>query len=167
MRKVWPSWQTRNAVQNKHIRDKDGISIVSDEKKNQPPGIVTASPSASARRKRILVVDDNVDSAEMMRTMLQSVGHEVTIAHDGAEALAVAQEFSPEIALLDIGLPVMDGYELGKRLHATTTAARCRLIALTGYGQEQDRALSQSAGFEAHLVKPIDMSNLLQLIAVG
>jgi CheY-like chemotaxis protein len=115
--------------------------------------------------KRVLIVDDNVDSAEMMMTMLESVGHKVAIAHDGPEALAVVENFSPEVALLDIGLPVMDGYELGKRLHATTQAASCQLIALTGYGQEHDRAQSKAAGFAAHLVKPVDMKNLLLLIA--
>ncbi|MEO7109140.1 MAG: ATP-binding protein [Polyangiaceae bacterium] len=114
--------------------------------------------------KRILVVDDNVDSAEMMRLILESVGHQVEVANDGPDALAVVDGFSPEIALLDIGLPVMDGYELGKRLHATTNGASCRLIALTGYGQAHDREQSKASGFEAHFVKPVDMKSLLELI---
>ncbi len=94
----------------------------------------------------MLVVDDNVDSAEMLREMLQLAGHEVAIAHDGPSALEVADAFAPDIALLDIGLPVMDGYELGKRLHARPQTAKCRLIALSGYGQERDRAQSRGGG---------------------
>lgn len=115
--------------------------------------------------KRILVVDDNIDSAEMMRLILEAAGHHVEVAYDGPEALALVERFSPDVALLDIGLPVMDGYELGRRLHATTKAASCRLIALTGYGQAHDRAESQASGFEAHFVKPVDTKGLLELIA--
>lgn len=127
----------------------------------------SASTTAPAKSKRILVVDDNVDSAEMMSLMLESAGYQVAIAHDGPEALTIAETFSPEIALLDIGLPVMDGYELGQRLHALADLQACRLVALTGYGQEHDRAQSKASGFEAHLVKPVDMRALLQLIASG
>ncbi len=117
--------------------------------------------------KRILVVDDNVDSAEMMRAMLESIGHVVALAHDGPEALTVAAEFVPDVALLDIGLPVMDGYELGRRLLTAEPTLKCRLIALTGYGQEHDRAQSKASGFEAHLVKPVDMHDLLDLISAS
>jgi signal transduction histidine kinase/CheY-like chemotaxis protein len=115
--------------------------------------------------KRILVVDDNEDSAELLREMLQWVGHEVEVAHDGPSALVIADRFAPEVAVLDIGLPVMDGYELGRRLHERPRAAGCRLIALSGYGQERDRAQSKASGFEAHLVKPVDTSRLLQAVA--
>jgi signal transduction histidine kinase/CheY-like chemotaxis protein len=115
--------------------------------------------------KRVLVVDDNVDSAELLREMLQWVGHEVAIAHDGPSALAVAERFAPEVALLDIGLPVMDGYELGRRLHAGPRGASCRLIALSGYGQDRDRAQSKASGFEEHLVKPVDGPLLLKIVA--
>ena len=121
-------------------------------------------PSGSASR-RILVVDDNVDSAEMLREMLEAVGHEVALAHDGPLALVTADSFAPEVALLDIGLPVMDGYELGRRLRAS--APSCRLIALSGYGQAHDRAQSKASGFEAHLVKPVDLDHLLQLVVDG
>jgi CheY-like chemotaxis protein len=109
-------------------------------------------------------VDDSVDSAEMLREMLHSVGHEVAMAHDGPAALALAERFIPDVAVLDIGLPVMDGYEVGRRLHDSAQTARCRLIALTGYGQENDRARSKAAGFEAHLVKPVDLFGLLRLV---
>jgi CheY-like chemotaxis protein len=97
--------------------------------------------------------------------MLQWVGHEVEVAHDGPSALAMVDRFTPDVAVLDIGLPVMDGYELGRRLHERPRATRCRLIALSGYGQERERAQSKATGFEAHLVKPVDARRLLQAVA--
>ena len=128
-----------------------------------------AAPAPPAKSqvpaKRVLVVDDNEDSAELLCEMLKWVGHEVAVAHDGPSALAQVDRFVPEVAVLDIGLPVMDGYELGKRLHELPRGAACRLIALSGYGQDRDRARSQAAGFEAHLVKPVDAQRLLQVIA--
>jgi signal transduction histidine kinase/ActR/RegA family two-component response regulator len=112
---------------------------------------------------RILVVDDNLDAADLIGTLLRAVGHEVQVANDPLQALAVADAFMPEIALLDIGLPVMDGYELAARLRETA-GPNCRLIALTGYGQESDRKRSMAAGFETHLVKPIDIDLLKRLL---
>lgn len=123
------------------------------------------SPKDGLAPKRVLVVDDNEDSAELLREMLQWVGHEVEVAHDGPSALAMADHFAPDVAVLDIGLPVMDGYELGRRLHERPPARGCRLIALSGYGQERDRAQSKASGFEAHLVKPVDARRLLQAVA--
>jgi signal transduction histidine kinase/ActR/RegA family two-component response regulator len=125
-----------------------------------------APPAASVRSpRRVLVVDDNEDSVELLREILQWVGHEVAVAHDGPSALEVAEQFLPDVALLDIGLPVMDGYELGRRLHAMPQGARCRLIALSGYGQDRDQARSRASGFERHLVKPIDSTELLRVVA--
>ncbi len=128
---------------------------------------VVRAPAASnpVTPKRVLVVDDNEDSADLLREMLQWVGHDGAVAHDGPAALEIAERFEPEVALLDIGLPVMDGYELGRRLHATPRGARSRLIALTGYGQDRDREQSRLSGFEAHLVKPIDAAHLLKIVA--
>jgi signal transduction histidine kinase/CheY-like chemotaxis protein len=123
------------------------------------------SPQDGVASKRVLVVDDNEDSADLLREMLQWVGHEVEVAHDGPSALAMVDRFAPDVAVLDIGLPVMDGYELGRRLHERPRAARCRLIALSGYGQERDRAQSKASGFEAHLVKPVDARRLLEAVA--
>lgn len=114
--------------------------------------------------KRILVVDDNVDSAEMLAEVLRGNGHEVAVANDPAAALGLLASFGPEIAILDIGLPVMDGYELAERIHATTPASGCRLIALTGYGQQYDRARSVRTGFANHLVKPVDLDALEHII---
>jgi CheY-like chemotaxis protein len=131
-----------------------------------PEGLRVADAVRLAQAsKRVLVVDDDEDSAELLREMLQWVGHEVEVAHDGPSALAMVDRFTPDVAVLDIGLPVMDGYELGRRLHERPRATRCRLIALSGYGQERERAQSKATGFEAHLVKPVDARRLLQAVA--
>lgn len=115
---------------------------------------------------RILVVDDNRDAAEMLAEVLQSVGYEVQVAGDAAEALSLVHgTFKPEIAVLDIGLPVMDGYGLAARLKADLAEAAPRLIAVSGYGQQRDRERSAQAGFAAHFVKPVDLQQLLALIA--
>jgi signal transduction histidine kinase len=115
--------------------------------------------------QRILVVDDNEDAAELLAASLEAVGHTVRVAHDGPAALEVAAELVPDVALLDIGLPVMDGYELARRIHAEPSLADVRLVALTGYGQEADRRRSERAGFAAHLVKPVHVEHLRALIA--
>ena len=116
-----------------------------------------------AHPRRVLVVDDNVDAATLLADLCETMGHEVKVAHDGPQALQVLDGFAPEFAVLDIGLPVMDGYELARRMRDQLGPA-CRLIALTGYGQEHDRQRSHDAGFEAHLVKPIDPMRVLGII---
>lgn len=113
---------------------------------------------------RIMVVDDNDDAAELLSVALLALGYSVRTASDGPSALSLANEFRPQIALLDIGLPVMDGYEVGRRLRDTHGEAELRLVALTGYGQASDKARSREAGFAAHLVKPIDLSALQRLL---
>jgi CheY-like chemotaxis protein len=110
----------------------------------------------------VLLVDDNQDAAEMMAELLRVMGHEVTVAHDGPSALAVMEDLAPAVALLDIGLPVMDGYELARQLRRRHP--EMRLVALTGYGQESDRIQSRNAGFDAHLVKPVDLPALNQVL---
>ena len=111
---------------------------------------------------RVLVVDDNHDAARLLAESLTHHGHAALVALDGPSALRVAQDFEPHIALLDIGLPGMDGYELAGRLRQTPGLGDVRLIAVTGYGQESDRRRSAEAGFDTHLVKPIDLIELLQ-----
>jgi signal transduction histidine kinase/CheY-like chemotaxis protein len=118
----------------------------------------------NGKSKRILVVDDNEDALEMMKEMLWSAGHEVRGATSGPSALEVVKDFQPDIAILDIGLPAMDGYELAARLRAALGAQTPLLMALTGYGQESDRARSRAAGFSLHLVKPLEASVLLQFV---
>gem|GEM_PF-2363820 len=115
------------------------------------------APLAGARR--ILLVDDNEDAAEMLSLMLTELGHTVRIANDGVAALALAPSFEPDVAVLDIGLPIMDGFELANRLNDGRVRA-LRLIAVTGYGQPEDRTRTAAAGFAHHLVKPVDIAEL-------
>jgi two-component system, OmpR family, response regulator len=123
--------------------------------------IFVPSPSAV----RVLLVDDNLDAAESLALLLQLDGHEVRLAHEGEQALEVAKTFEPQLVLLDIGLPGLDGYEVARRLRATPHGASTRLVALTGYGQAGDREKSTAAGFDEHLVKPMDPAQLGRLIA--
>jgi CheY-like chemotaxis protein len=119
---------------------------------------------AGARTGRVLIVDDNLDAAELLQHALEATGYAVEMATDPITALDVAARFAPEVAILDIGLPVIDGYELATRLLALPETADCRLIALTGYGQEHDRQRSLDAGFREHLVKPVDVDRLVRLV---
>jgi PAS domain S-box-containing protein len=130
-----------------------------------PPAF--AKPAPTARGKRILVVDDNEDAGEMLAHMLRLMGHEVAIATDGPAALEQLESFPAEVAILDIGLPVMDGFELARRVCEGRADRRPRLIALTGYGQQRDIEISRSAGFDVHLVKPVDMPKLIKAIDPG
>ncbi|MEO7794303.1 MAG: ATP-binding protein [Thermoanaerobaculia bacterium] len=129
--------------------------------------VVTASQSAAdgPTRLRILVVDDNVDSAESLAMLLRLEGHQTLIAHDGLEAVAIALRELPEVVLLDIGLPGLNGYEAAARIREQSQAQPMRLIALTGWGQEADRQRSREAGFDQHLVKPVDADALIALLA--
>jgi signal transduction histidine kinase/ActR/RegA family two-component response regulator len=108
-------------------------------------------------RRRILVVDDNVDSAVSLSMLLEMKMHEVHVAHDGMTALAEIKAFLPEVVFLDIGLPRMDGFEVARRVRQEYSRDELVLVAMTGYGQEEDRRRSQEAGFDGHLVKPIDL----------
>jgi CheY-like chemotaxis protein len=120
------------------------------------------APSAGPATKRILVVDDNEDAADLLREILACLGHDVQVANDGLTALKLAESFHPDIALLDIGMPGMNGRELAARLREHQgEASKLRLIAVTGYAAE---VLSPDDGFETHLVKPFDLTQLQQLI---
>ena len=115
-------------------------------------------------QERILVVDDNQDAAETVALVLREMGYEVRTAHDGLEALAVADDFLPDLAVLDIGLPSMDGHELARRMQASERTRHIPLVAVTGYGTEPDLARAMAAGFKARLVKPVEAPQLLQTI---
>jgi signal transduction histidine kinase len=121
----------------------------------------TSTPPS--RLRRVLIVDDNRDAAEMLAEVLSAIGHDTRIAHDGPSALAMLADFSPHVALLDIGLPVMDGYELAQRIRERH-GAKMRILAVTGYGQESDRRRSLEAGFDAHLVKPLDLDAVMKVV---
>lgn len=124
-----------------------------------------AEPSGPPRSRRILVVDDNYDSATSLAGVLRLWGHEVRIAHDGPEAIAEAARFGAEVVLLDIGLPGLDGYEVARRLRAAAGGDRVLLVAVSGWGQDEDVRRSQAAGFDRHVVKPANLGALRVLLA--
>ncbi|MGH8613438.1 MAG: response regulator [Gammaproteobacteria bacterium] len=132
-----------------------------------PPALVAApkEPAAPAARLRILVVDDNADSAESMAMLLDLQGHETRSALDGPAALEAAQVFRPELILLDIGLPGMDGYEVARRLRTQPHMDKTVLVAMTGYGHQRDHLQAKAAGFNHHLVKPVDPGALQRVLA--
>jgi CheY-like chemotaxis protein/two-component sensor histidine kinase len=115
-------------------------------------------------RRRILVADDNSDALESLATLLELGGHEVFSAENGALALESAERHLPEVALLDIGMPKLDGYEVARRIRAQPWGRRITLVALTGWGQESDRRRSGEAGFDSHMVKPLDLDKLTELL---
>ncbi len=129
------------------------------------PEVDGEAASKPATGARILVVDDNVDVAESMAVLLELEGHRVQTVYTAHAALETARTFRPEVVLLDIGLPGMDGYEVAKRLRTFPETRKVLLIALTGYGREEDRARSKAAGFDQHLVKPVEPETLNELIA--
>lgn len=129
-----------------------------------PESPVEAAPPAG-KRCRILVVDDSVDSAESLAMLLKASRHDVRTAHDGPSALEAALAYRPDVVLLDIGLPGLDGFEVAKRIRQQTTLKNVVLVALTGYGQDTDRRRSQEAGFDHHLVKPADFGEVQKILA--
>ncbi|HEY5678070.1 MAG TPA: response regulator, partial [Myxococcales bacterium] len=126
-----------------------------------------ARPRTAARRRRILLVDDNGDALEMLTELLRGAGHEVRSVSDGPSALEALADFRPEMAILDIGLPAMDGYDLAARLRERLGPEAPVLVALSGYGQEADRQRSQAAGFALHLIKPVEAREILATIEGG
>jgi CheY-like chemotaxis protein len=116
--------------------------------------------SMQSNRVRVLVVEDDDDVAETIAEVLESKGCDTRVAHDAATALTLAVEFLPAVAFVDIGLPVMDGYELATRLRALPALAGIRLVALTGYGTASDRERARQAGFDDHVVKPVGIEAL-------
>ena len=143
------------------VRLPSAVGAVVSAKSAPPPA------PAMAASGRVLIVDDNVDAAELLAEVLALRGYETALAHDGPAALVEARRFAPDVALLDIGLPVMDGYELAAHLRETLGAAAPRLVAVTGYGQQHDRDRSRAAGFATHLVKPVDAELLFRAIAAA
>ncbi|HWO25650.1 MAG TPA: ATP-binding protein [Kofleriaceae bacterium] len=142
------------------------VTLPRTDRAAEPPRRRTGEHAARVESSvRVLIVDDNVDAALMLHDFLAEIGHDAAVAHDGMAALEVAAVFRPDVALLDIGLPVMDGYELARRLRAQAGGRPLRLMALTGYGQEADRARARAAGFEHHLVKPISLEALVPLLS--
>jgi CheY-like chemotaxis protein len=122
-----------------------------------PPGIDTP-------RRRVLIVDDHVDSAELLAALLEVDGHFVQMAHDGRAAVSAAQSFGPDFVLLDIGLPGLDGYHVIQELRGMPGVAGATIVATTGYGREEDRTRCLAAGFDEHLTKPVDLERIQRIL---
>jgi CheY-like chemotaxis protein len=127
-----------------------------------PAPVASAATAASLR---VLLVEDNDDARDMLRTVLRLAGHEVHEAADGVTALRMATELRPHVALIDLGLPGLDGLEVGARLRASADGERPLLVAVTGYGQQADRERTRRAGFDLHLTKPVDPERLTEAVS--
>ena len=123
-----------------------------------------ADEGSATQARRILVVDDNIDAADSLAILLQALGHDTSVAYDGIEALELAEAYRPDIVFLDIGMPRMNGLEVAAALRKKPAFQRTVLIALTGWGSHEDRARSQSAGFDHHLTKPASPTLLKRLL---
>jgi len=117
------------------------------------------------KRRRILVADDNRDSADSLATMLSMMGHETSAAYDGSEAIQKAASYRPDVIVLDVGMPILDGYEAARHIRSQPWSNGVVLVALTGWGQEEDRARARRAGFDFHLTKPANPEALVRLLA--
>ncbi len=127
--------------------------------------ITGMAPSLAVQPRRILVVDDNVDAAESLSMLLESLGHQIRTAHTGPAALNAALDFDPDLVLLDIGLPGLSGYEVARRFRANEKLAAAMLVAVTGWGSDEDRKKASDAGFDVHLTKPIEMTAIERVLA--
>ncbi|MGZ8160518.1 MAG: response regulator, partial [Methylobacter sp.] len=134
--------------------EQQNIAVTSDDNKAKP-----------SSKLRILVVDDNLDVASSLAMLMEMMGNNVRMAHDGEKAVTVAKEFRPHVVLLDIGLPKLNGYEAARAIRQEPWGKNIFLIAATGWGQEDDKRKSKEAGFDLHMVKPIDPQALMKLLA--
>jgi CheY-like chemotaxis protein len=129
------------------------------------PPAARAALNGHATHKRILLADDNRDAAESLAIILRLEGHEVELAHDGVAALQLFAEKRPDVALLDIGMPKTNGYDVAKQIRASPAGRDVLLVAITGWAQDSDRAQSRAAGFDHHLTKPVEPDTLIELLA--
>lgn len=144
------------------------LPLGGQDQASEPPGTAVlegAALAGTARRHRILLVDDNMDFVNSLASMLAMAGHEVRVAHDGATALAIIGDFAPDFCFLDIGMPKMNGYELAAHLRRHPAGRAATLVAVTGWGQEKDRHRAAEAGFDHHLVKPVSFAAVEALLA--
>jgi DNA-binding response OmpR family regulator len=123
------------------------------------------SPVAAVRSLRVLIVDDNRDAAESLAMAMRRWKHQVRVVHNGNDAIALASTFRPEVLLLDIGLPGKNGFEVAQEVRASESGAKSTIVAITGYGSSDDRTRSRSAGIDQHLVKPVSLSTLAEILA--
>ena len=140
------------------------MSAFHEKNENRRAQPATAPDAGSPRIRSILVVDDNADAADALGDLLSAWGYQVTVAHDGPAALVALQDTLPDIALLDIGMPAMDGYELAAHLRFQPGCEDLPIVAITGSGGPEDVRRSRAKGFSAHLVKPVSAASLLTLL---
>ena len=126
---------------------------------------IDSAPGESTQPRRVLLVDDSVDAAEAMSMLLETLGHEIRVMHDGPSALAMVDDFAPDVVILDIGLPGMDGFEVARQMRMRAATKAALMIALTGYGADSDKKQAHDAGFDHHLVKPVSFTAIETLIA--
>jgi two-component system CheB/CheR fusion protein len=138
--------------------------MFSEETSMSVASVTSERTAHQPRRRRLMVIDDNRDAAESMSMLLELWGHEVVCAYDGRSALEAAAKYHPDAVFLDIGLPGMDGYEIAERLRELPESSHAVLIAITGYGQDEDRRRSRDAGIDHHLVKPVAPETLHTLL---
>jgi CheY-like chemotaxis protein len=141
------------------------VTLPTWKEAERPSRAIEPGIKAPHRQRRVLIVDDNVDAAESLARVLALSGHDVRTVYDGESGIEVVEVFSPDLVLLDLGMPRIDGYETARRIRRTPNGKQVLLVALTGWGQEQNRKQSRDAGFDQHLVKPADPQMLLQLLA--
>jgi CheY-like chemotaxis protein len=140
------------------------LPIVMDAASTAVPSGQAHRPEVEFMRRRVLVVDDNAAALDTLALMLEVLGHEVRTAHDGSEAITRAEEFRPEVVLMDLGMPNVDGYAAAREIRARAWGREVLLVATTGWGQEDDRRRTREAGFDHHLVKPVDADNLRRIL---
>jgi CheY-like chemotaxis protein len=143
------------------------LPLALEAKTQRPQNVADRQIATSPGSCRILVVDDNQDSADSIAILLRTMGHEVHTAHDGLEAVDATAEFQPDMVLLDLGLPKLNGFDAARRIREQPGGRERVVIALTGWGQEEDRRRSKEAGFDHHLTKPIDFGVLRDLLAAS
>jgi len=141
------------------------LPVFADRTESMPEAPTDDGPRVGGTKRRILVVDDNRDSAISMGMMLRCMGDEARTAHDGVEAVTIAEEFRPQVILMDVGMPRLNGYEAARRIREQPWGKSILILALTGWGQEGDKMRSREAGCNGHLVKPVNLPDLLKLLA--
>jgi CheY-like chemotaxis protein len=123
------------------------------------------TPIRSTQHLKVLVVEDNVDSAETLAILLRAYDHEVRTVHDGLQAIEVSERFQPDVILLDLGLPDLDGYDVCRRIRQRPRGRNMIIIALSGWGQQKDKDRSAASGFDLHLVKPVEAQTLIEMLS--
>jgi CheY-like chemotaxis protein len=150
-----------------HVGDREFVAALpSGSTLSEPdcPEVTTGKAAAEGAPRRVLIVDDNIDSAQSLGELLRAFGHNVNIAYDGASAISDATRLQPDVVILDIGLPRMNGYEVAQQLRSRVGLTATVLVALTGYAQERDRINAQEAGFDHYFAKPLDIDRLADVL---